>query len=172
MHTTLDLSPSESLEPLDVRRLQSRPAFSRLSWVLIAGLILCGGFVLGDRYGKAESGGSSGIPGLPAGLSLPAGFDPTALLGGGLGAAGGGTTSNLPAATTSSGEVVLISGGKVYVKMPDGSSKAVSITSGTRVGTAMPANKDDIQVGDRVIIDGRSQENGVIAANAIVVQPD
>jgi hypothetical protein len=172
MHATFDPPTADTLEPLDPRRLQARPALSKLSWVLIGGLILCGGFLLGDRYGKDEGGGSSGIPGLPAGLSLPAGFDPSALLGGGAGGGTGGGSTNLPSATTSSGEVVLVSGGKVYVKLPDGSSKAVSITSGTDISTATPADKADIKVGDRVIIDGRTEQNGVIAANAIVVQPD
>ncbi len=182
------LSPNESMstepqqfeelerpEPLDPKRLKRNPLMSKVSWLLIAGLIACGGFVAGAKsnesttsaggfpgLGGASRGGAGGLPAIPAGIDI------SAILGGG---AAGKSTKDLPAATTSSGEIVLVSGGKIYVKLADGSSKAISITSGTAIRTSSEADSSALKVGERVLVDGRAEENGVIAANAVVLQP-
>ncbi len=154
-------------EPLDPKRLRHIPLMSRLSWLLVAGLIACGGFFAGTRTNAGGSSNASGFPSLPAG-GLPAGFDPLALLG------GGSSKSNavLPASITSSGEIVLVTGGKIYVKMSDGTTKAVSLTSGTKISTAASIDASSLVVGSRVLIDGRAEKSGVIAANAVVLQPN
>jgi hypothetical protein len=165
----------ERPEPLDPKRLKRTPVMSKVSWLLVAGLIGCGGFVIGAKSQEESAPATGAFPRLGAGAgggapSLPAGFDPSVLLATLEG--GGGKTKDLPAATTSAGEIILISGGKIYVKLPDGTNKAVSVTSGTSVSTASVADPDSLKVGQMVLVDGRPEENGVIAANAVVVQPD
>jgi hypothetical protein len=170
------LASSEVPAPLDPKRLRRNPLMSRLSWALVAGLIAVGGFAVGSKV-KGDSK-PAGIAGLPAGFpalgggggglpSLPAGFDLSTLLGG-----GSKSSAVLPASTTSAGEIVLVSGGKIYVKMPDGTTKAVAMNSGTSISKATPADSSSLTVGQRVLVDGRTGDNGVVAANAIVVQPD
>jgi hypothetical protein len=159
-------------EPLDPKRLRRNPLMSKLSWMLVAALIACGGFVAGAKANNG-SASSSGIPGLPSGgglPALPAGIDIASLLGGG--ATGSKSSAVLPSSTTSTGEIVLVTRGKVYVRMPDGKTKAVSVTSGTKVSTATASDVSALTVGKRVLVDGRTEDSGVIAANAVVIQPN
>jgi hypothetical protein len=172
---TVETPPVEELdrpEPLDPKRLKRNPLMSKVSWMLVAGLIACGGFVVGAKSNESSSaaGGFPGASGAGSGgfPAIPAGFDISSILGGGT---SGKSTKDLAAATTSSGEIVLVSGGKIYVKLADGSSKAVSITSGTAIRTSTAVDSSALKVGQRVLVDGRSEENGVIAANAVVLQP-
>jgi hypothetical protein len=169
-------APIAPLAPLDPKRLRRNPLFTRFTWALLAALLACGAFALGARSKQNDSAG--GFPGLPGGL--PAGLagggaggglpDIAALLGGG-GGAGGVNAKQLAAASTSSGEIVLIQAGKIYVRMSDGSTKAVAMTSGTSVMTGTATGVDKLAVGQQVIIDGRAEESGVVAANKVVVTP-
>jgi hypothetical protein len=163
----------DPLEPLDPKRLRRNPFFTRGSWVLLAALVACGSFAMGARSKEAQASAlPAGLPaGFPAGLGGGAGGLPdiAALLGGGGGA--GATSVELATATTSSGEIIVVSQGKIYLKMADGSTKAVALGSGTTVldGTLTDANA--LAVGQTVIVDGRPEENGVLAANQVVISP-
>jgi hypothetical protein len=170
-----------AIEPLDPKRLRRNPLMSKVSWGLVALLVGCTGFAIGARVTKEQApdspfanlgggglaalAGGGGFPGVGAGGGLP---DISALLGGG----GGGTSAAaLSASQTSSGEIVLISGGKIYIKMSDGNTKAISVSSGTTVSNASPSTVESLVVGQRVLVDGRTEASGVIAANAVVAVP-
>jgi hypothetical protein len=164
------------LEPLDPKRLVRTRLMTRSSWVLIAALLACGSFALGARWKKSEG---NGLPaGLPAGLSglgggggLPDVSALSSLLGGGSAGSGAAGAAQLAAASTSSGEIVLVSGGKIYVKMANGTTKAIALSSGTKVLASNASTADALTVGKRVIVDGRAEESGVIAANQVVISP-
>jgi hypothetical protein len=164
------IETSHEIEPLDPKRLKRNPVMSRLSWTLAALLIGAVGYGIGARVTKDQQPASP-FPNLPAGLARGGGGglpDIAALLGGGGGGAGT-SAAELSQARSSAGEVVLVSGGKIYVKLADGSTKAVLVTSGTDVASTVATSADKIVVGSTVLVDGRTEENGVIAANAIIV---
>lgn len=161
------------IEPLDPKRLRRNPVMTRFSWVLAALFVGVVGYGIGAKVTKDQQPASAfgALPaGLPAGLGGAGGGLPefAALLGGG-GGGGGASAAQLAQASTSAGEVLLVSGGKVYVKMADGTTKAVSVTSGTEVAATVATTAEQIAVGDRVLVDGRTEDSGVIAANAIIV---
>jgi hypothetical protein len=178
----------EGPEPLDPKRLKRNPLLTRGSWLLVGALVACLAFALGARSKESSSsglpagfpsgglaalaggGGLGGAPGAGGAGGLP---NLAALLGGGAGggAGGGVNTSQLAASTTSSGEIVVISAGKIYIKMADGTTKAVALSSGTNVLTGTPTQASALKVGQRVIVDGRAEASGVVAANEVVVTP-
>jgi hypothetical protein len=164
------------LEPLDPKRLVQTRLMTRSSWFLVAALVACGSFALGARWKKSESSGlpgglPAGLPGLGGGRGMPDISALTSLLGGGAGGSGAAGAAQLAAASTSSGEIVLVSGGKIYIKMANGTTKAIAISSGTKVLASDATTADALIVGKRVIVDGRAEESGVMAANQIVISP-
>jgi hypothetical protein len=156
-----------AVEPLDPERMVHHPAMSRWTWALV-GLAIAGlGFFAGAKVTK-HNADSSGFQ-LPGGISLPAGFNPSALGGGGFpGLTGSGTATPTTSTGATIGKIVLISGGKVYVEDSSGTKTAVAVASGTEVSIGTTATAGDLQVGDSVLIDGAKDSNGVVAATAIV----
>jgi Domain of unknown function (DUF5666) len=66
---------------------------------------------------------------------------------------------------------VLTQGGKIYIKLADGSTKAIALTSGTKIMTGQPITSNELAVGQQVIVDGRTEDSGVVAASQVVVTP-
>ncbi len=73
--------------------------------------------------------------------------------------------------TGARGQVISSNDNGITVKLPDGSSKIVIISSGTQVGKQQPAAKSDIQNGDTVMVFGTANSDGSINAQSVQINP-
>lgn len=130
--------------------------------------VLAGGFVLvmaflGGAYAHDQFGTTSGAAsGLP---SLPEGFDPSALGGGGGLPQGGGALGQ--AAGAVSGTIQLVDGEFVYVEAADGSITKVELTDDTSITLAQDATAADLAPSQVVVVQGATNEDGTVTAESI-----
>ena len=82
-------------------------------------------------------------------------------------AAGGRTGVNRPV----NGEVLTSDDKSITVKLPDGSSKIVLITSTTQINKASEATKSDITAGIRVAVFGQTNPDGSVTAQNVQLNP-
>jgi hypothetical protein len=128
-------------------------------WTLaFAALVLAGlGFVAGIQMEKRQGQAAANV-------ALPGGFSP--VLGGG--PAGEAPTARLGAAGDATiGEVKLVDGDNVYVTTADGTTVKVTTTSESEVTTTAEGTVADLEVGDTVIVQGTTSDDGTVAASRI-----
>lgn len=140
----------------DVEEMPESPRRVVTPWTLalMAIVIAAIGFVLGTQLEKRQDHGGGGGFALPDGFTPPAGaIGPNAAAGG-----GGGATI---------GEVKLVDGDVVYVTTADGTTVRVTTTSDSEVTTTSEGTVADLAVGDTVIVQGETGEDGTVAASSI-----
>ncbi|MDO8469981.1 MAG: hypothetical protein Q7S84_03120 [bacterium] len=140
------------------------------------------GFWTGMSYGKSlvtavptnlHAGGFLGASGGGTGTGGPARTTDGVQSGGqrfvGRGAAGmgGGTAGGFLA-----GEVVSKDASSVTVKLRDGGSRVVFISTSTQVLASRPGTLNDVMVGEELTIQGITNADGSISAQSIQVRPN
>jgi flagellar basal body-associated protein FliL len=70
-----------------------------------------------------------------------------------------------------SGEIISSDDKGITVKLQDSSSKIVLLTDTTIINKAEGATKDDLKVGEKVIVSGETNQDGSITAQNIQLNP-
>jgi hypothetical protein len=146
--------------PTKVRRRGKVDKWTRILGVAVVLLLV---FNLGVRMGHASRpkaatpAGGAGAGAAANGAGAGAGTGAA----GGKGAAGGPAGAPKPAAT---GTVKVVDGNTIYVGQPDGTTKKVVANDSTRFTRTVPADLRDVQPGDRVTVEGSSQQDGTVNA--------
>ncbi len=86
---------------------------------------------------------------------------------GGAGMMGGRAGANRPV----SGDVISTDDTSITVKLPDGSSKIVLVTSTTQINKASQATITDISTGTKVAVFGATNSDGSVTAQNIQLNP-
>ncbi len=150
----------DDLPSLLRRREHARP--NRVTWILLALLLVSAGFVGGayvnERFGATASGLPSGFPaGLPDGGVpgvIPGGASP----GQGAGAAFGDMTV---------GTVKLVDKRSVYITTPDGATVKVSVPDTATVTAEQEVDLADLEAGSTVVIRGTTAADGTVTATSV-----
>ncbi|HET9666628.1 MAG TPA: hypothetical protein VFP09_07730 [Desertimonas sp.] len=126
--------------------------------VAFAALVLAGlGFVAGIQMEKRQGDSAANV-------ALPRGFSPVL---------SGGPSGQVPAAgpraggDATIGEVKLVDGDTVYVTTADGTTVKVTTTPDSEVTTMADGTVADLDVGDTVIVQGETSDDGTVAASRI-----
>jgi hypothetical protein len=69
------------------------------------------------------------------------------------------------------GEITSQDDKSITVKMPDGSSKIVILSSTTSINKQATGSKDDLKTGERVAVFGQSNSDGSVTAQSIQLNP-
>ncbi len=69
------------------------------------------------------------------------------------------------------GEILSVDDQSVTVKLMDGSSKIVLITTSTTINKTDPATRSDLKVGESVAAFGIANSDGTVTANSIQLNP-
>jgi hypothetical protein len=102
------------------------------------------------RAGAAQAGAPAGAPGAP---------------GGGQGGAGRGQ------GRPTTGVIASIDGDTVVLTTPDG-SVSVKLSDGTSLQKQVPAARDDLAPGQRVLVSGERDADGAVAASGVQILGD
>lgn len=125
--------------------------------ILVAVIALAGGFVGGMQYQKTQS---------------PAGRFATYQNGGQRfgsgGGFGGGRNQNFRPVM---GEILSSDDKSITVKMQDGSSKIVVLSSSTSITKSTSGSKTDLTTGTKVLVIGTTNSDGSVTAQEIQLNP-
>lgn len=150
-----DAGPTEivddDLPSLLRRREHARP--NRVTWILLALLLVSAGFV-GGAYVSERFGATSGT--LPTGF--PAGLPDGASPGQGTAAAFGDMTV---------GTVKLVDKKSLYITTPDGATVKVSVPDTATVTAEQDVDLADLEAGSTVIIRGTTDADGTVTATSV-----
>ena len=69
------------------------------------------------------------------------------------------------------GEIAETDGNSITVKMQDGSSKIVILSSSTSINKASTGTKDDLKQGERVAVFGTQNSDGSVTAQNVQLNP-
>ena len=69
------------------------------------------------------------------------------------------------------GEIIAADDKSITVKMQDGSSKIVLITTATTINKAAEGTKDDLKTGERVAVFGSTNSDGSVTAQNVQLNP-
>ena len=160
----------------ELPRRPRRRLFGPIPAVLIAILLLAGGFLAGVEVQKNEGGSStsgSGVAGFAA-LRAAAGKGSTATgsrgSGGGFaGFAGAGGFGGGAGGGLTTGEVSYLSGNTLYVTTAEGNTVKVSAPAGTTVSKTVSTDVKSIHPGDTVLVRGSQSGNGKVTASSISI---
>lgn len=125
--------------------------------ILITIIVAALGFFGGMQYTKMQRGaGRFGAQGFGQGGP-----------GGGGKFFGNGNGGNRPVM----GQVSSIDQKTITVKMPDGSSKIIILSSSTAINKQATGTKDDIKTGENILVIGTSNSDGSVTATNIQLHP-
>jgi formylmethanofuran dehydrogenase subunit A len=65
------------------------------------------------------------------------------------------------------GEIIEKSDNSITIKLRDSGSKIVIVSNSTEVFKTMNVEKDNLKVGDNVMVDGKTNDDGTITANSL-----
>ena len=65
------------------------------------------------------------------------------------------------------GEIISVKGETVTVKLPDGGSKLILISSSTNITTATEGSVDDLKEGENVMVVGKENSDGSMSAESV-----
>lgn len=141
----------DDLATLLARRDHARP--NRVTWVLLALLLVSAGFVGGafahERFVATASVLPSGFP-----ATLPGGSSP-----------GQGTAS--PFGDITVGTVKLVDKRSVYITTPAGETVKVSVPETATVTAEQVADLADLETGSTVVIRGTTAADGTVTATSV-----
>lgn len=80
---------------------------------------------------------------------------------------GGGAAGGASGMTPVGGQIVSTSNGSVTVKLTDGSSKIINISSQTKINKTTSGAQSDLKTGERVTAFGTTNSDGSVTAQAI-----
>jgi len=158
----------------ELPRRPRRRLFGPIPAVLIAILLLAGGFLAGVEVQKNEGGSStsgSGLAGLAA-LRGAGGKSSTGTRGSGggfAGAGGFGGAGGLAGGGITTGEVSYLSGNTLYVATGEGNTVKVSAPDGATVSKTVSTNVKSIHPGDTVLVRGSQSGTGKVTASSISI---
>ena len=69
------------------------------------------------------------------------------------------------------GTISAISGNQVTIKLPDGSTRTISLSSSTQYSQLSTASQSNLQQGQNVTITGQISQNGSISAQTFRINP-
>lgn len=69
------------------------------------------------------------------------------------------------------GEIISQDDKSITVKLPDGSSKIILFSDNTSINKAVEGSKDDLKVGEQVLILGNENSDGSVTAQNIQLNP-
>lgn len=153
---SLQLAENDHLASLLQRRKHAKP--TRLTWVLLALLVLTVGFI-GGAFADQKLGTSGTSDG--SGFAMPAGM-PTFFPAGpgipGAAAAGGAITT---------GTVKLVDGQNLYLTDSSGSTVKVTVPSSAAVTSQKTVALTDLAAGTTVLVRGESAPDGTVTATSV-----
>jgi hypothetical protein len=169
-HTNVAVDGVDDAGPADIvdddlpsllrRREHARP--NRVTWILLALLLVSAGFVGGAYVNERFGASASGLPsGFPAGL--PDGGIPTGLPDGASPAQGTGTAFG----DMTVGTVKLVDKQSVYITTPDGATVKVSVPDTATVTAEQDVDLADLEAGSTVIIRGTTAADGTVTATSV-----
>ncbi|HUH81634.1 MAG TPA: hypothetical protein VLZ06_09945 [Solirubrobacteraceae bacterium] len=158
-------------EDEELPRRPRRRLLGPIPAVLLAIILLAGGFLAGVEVQKNEGGSStsgSGLAGLAALRGAAGGKGSTGSgsssgfpgFGGGGGLAGGGVTT---------GEVSYVDGNTLYVTSAEGNTVKVSVPRGTNVSKTVSTDVHSVHPGDTVLVRGSQSGNGKVTASSVSI---
>ncbi len=130
--------------------------------VIIVGLVAAvifgaGGFFAGTKFQQRRRAGfmAQGVQGINSqrtgnGQNVPGGFR-------------GGATS---------GEIISSDEKSITIKLADGSSKIVLLDDKTQINKASEATKNDLRIGEKVLVTGVTNSDGSVTAQNIQLNPN
>lgn len=137
---------------------------------LIVGILVVGiiSFYGGMKYGENKTTTSIGGGSLTQGQQRGAGQFGSA--NGGI-RAGGGNRGGAAGGGFANGEVVSLDSKSLTVKMRDGSSKIIILSTSTQILKSSTGILTDVAVGSQVTITGGPNSDGSITAQSIQIRP-
>ena len=163
----------------ELPRRPRRRLFGPIPAILLAILLLAGGFLAGVEVQKNEGGSSTSASGLAGLAALRAGKSST---GSGTGTRGSGSgfagfsgaggfagAGGLAGGGITTGEVSYLSGNTLYVTTGEGNTVKVSAPAGTKVSKTVSTDVKSIHPGDTVLIRGSQSGNGKVTASSISI---
>lgn len=69
------------------------------------------------------------------------------------------------------GEIIAKDEQSITVKLPDGGSKIVFFSDSTDIAKFATGTKDDLEVGETIMVNGKTNEDGTITAQSIQIRP-
>jgi hypothetical protein len=137
------------------------------SYVLLAALLVVGGFVGGAKW-KAGRTSSTGTAAGTGNAAAAAFGGRGANGGGGFGARNGtGAAAAGGAGGATIGQVKLVDGTNVYVQDAQGNVVKVTTGPGTTINVTKAGAVADLKAGDTVVVQGAAGTDGTIAATSI-----
>lgn len=123
--------------------------------IILVIIFAAAGFYGGMTYqkSKAPSFGASGVGGAGGGYGRRFG-----------GAGGPGGASGM---TPVGGQIVSTGNGTITVKLADGSSKIITISSQTKINKTTSGSQSDLKTGEQVTAFGTTNSDGSVTAQAI-----
>ncbi len=128
--------------------------------IIVAIVALAIGIFGGMQYQKMQTPSFAGLNG--AGANGPGGM----MRFGGRGF-GGANTTNRPVI----GQIVSLDNNSLTVKMTDGSTKIVVLSSSTMINKTATASKSDLTTGTNVAVFGTSNSDGSVTAQNVSINP-
>ncbi len=140
-------------------------------WAIVIALVAGGaGFFSGMAAGKANALKTAN-GGLGAG-SFGGNFART----GGAGAGGryflkGGAMHLGSSGSFAAGQILSASANNIVIKMPNGSTKIILLSSATKINKSVAGSASDLSQGESVVISGTANQDGSISADAVDIRP-
>lgn len=162
-------------EPDELPRRPRRKLLAPVPVVLLAVLVLAGGFLAGVEVEKGQTSSGSSGGSFAAGLAALRNAR-----GAGSASGGGGATRSffgaggLPGGggfggSVTRGEVSYVNGNTLYVTSGEGNTVKVSAPTGTRVSKTVSTSLHSIHPGDTVAVAGSQASNGSVTAGSISI---
>lgn len=148
----------DDLAALLAKRERIRP--NRLSYALLAGLVLVVGFIAGAAAAKQVGLSSTARTQVASGLTPGAS-------GSAVGSGSTSTGSTASADQAISGTVTLVDGAKVYVTDAAGAVFTVTVPADAAVVAAQPIALVDLVAGMAVEVRGQAGSNGSVTATSV-----
>ena len=121
---------------------------------IILGISLATSFVIGFQIGKTQSKGGNFAnfrntqpPNRPNGVRT--------------------TNGNRIGLNNTVGEIIEKSDNSITVKLRDSGSKIVIVSNSTEVFKTVNVTKDNLEIGNNVMVDGKTNDDGTITANSL-----
>ncbi len=140
--------------------------------VAVLGLGFLAGALVGKHYGASSSSSASGFPAFArfggsgaAGAGSSSSASPGTSRSSGFPGGGGGLFGGSGGATI--GTIKLVDGNVVYVQTETGSIVQVSTSAATKVTASSSVPLKDLTPGETVIVEGKKNANGSVAATSI-----